>query len=91
MRPDFCLPVVLSSLHCPVSTAQHSGISDSSYSWEWREGTIRLPKPTAPREELQNLHTPARMATEDFSSKENVLQRLVKATICIVILGLLTS
>ena len=48
-------------------------------------------KPAAPREELQNLHTPARMATEDFSSKENVLQRLVKATICIVILGLLTS
>jgi hypothetical protein len=40
----------------------------------------------APREELQNLHTTPNLAAGDFSSKENVLQRLVKAIICIVIL-----
>jgi hypothetical protein len=49
MRPDFGLAVL-------VSTAQDSGISKSSYSWEWREGKIRLPKTRPSRRIAESAH-----------------------------------
>lgn len=45
MRPDFGL-AVLSSLQSPRRKTVE--LAESSYSWEWREGKIRLPKTRSP-------------------------------------------